>query len=46
MRVKRIGLEYHGDAALGRRHVVDRLPVDLHDASRGVLEAGDDPEKR
>ena len=26
VRIERVGLEHHGDAALGRRHVVDALP--------------------
>ena len=28
VRVERVGLEHHGEAALGRRHVVDALAVD------------------
>src|SRR5690606_13592049 len=41
VRVERIALEYHGDAALGRRHVVDDAAVDLEGARGNRLEAGD-----
>ena len=41
MRVERIGLEHHGDAALGRRHLVHALAVDHQVAAGDRLEPGD-----
>ena len=46
MRVERIGLEHHGDAALGRIDVVHALAADLEIARRDRLEPGDHPEQR
>ena len=45
MRVEGVALEHHGDAAPGRRQVVDDLPADA-DVPRGLgLEPGDDPQQ-
>jgi predicted dehydrogenase len=41
MRIKRIGLEHHGDAALGRRHVVHAFAIDQQLAAGDRLEPGD-----
>jgi hypothetical protein len=41
MRIERIGLEHHGDAALGRGDVIDGLAADRHFTARDVLEPGD-----
>ena len=46
MRVERIRLEDHGDAALGRRQMVDNVAADADPAGGLVLEPGDDPQKR
>ncbi len=46
MRVERIGLEHHGDAALGRRQLVHHLPADLQRAAGDLFQARDHPEKR
>ncbi|MEY9720367.1 hypothetical protein ABIA22_002857 [Sinorhizobium fredii] len=46
MRVERIGLEHHGDAALRWRHLVDPLAVDEHVAAGDLLQPGDHPEQR
>ena len=46
MRIERIGLEHHGDAALRRRHVVDHLAGDLEFAGGDLLEPGDGPQQR
>ena len=46
VRVERIGLEHHRDAALGRRHVVDDAAVDLERSRRDRLEAGDAAKQR
>ena len=46
MRVERIGLEHHGELALGRRLVGDVAAVDDDLAAAGVLEAGDQPQQR
>jgi hypothetical protein len=46
VRVERIGLEHHGDAALGRRHVVDDHAVDYQRAAGDLLQPGDHPQKR
>ena len=46
VRVERVALEHHGDAALHRRQVVDPLAVD-DDVARGrVLEPGDHAQQR
>ncbi len=41
VRVERVALEHHGDAALGRRDVVDQPPVDVQLAAGDFLESGD-----
>ncbi len=46
MRIERVGLEHHGDLALGRRHVVDLAPADGDLAGRDPLQPGDQAQKR
>ena len=46
MRIEGVGLEHHGNAALGRLGAGDVLAVDPHLAGGGRFEAGDDPEQR
>ena len=46
MRVERVALEHHGQAALGRRLVDDVDAVDQDGAAGRVLEPGDQPEQR
>ena len=46
MRIERVGLEHHGDAALGRRQIVDVVAVDDDIAGRGVLQPRDDAQQR
>src|SRR5690606_29306019 len=46
VRIERVGLEYHRDAALRRRDVVDHAAVDLDRARRDGLEARDAAEQR
>ena len=41
VRIERVGLEHHGQAAFGRRHVVDPLAVDQEIARGDLLEPGD-----
>ncbi|MBP0573310.1 hypothetical protein J8J27_21680, partial [Mycobacterium tuberculosis] len=38
VRVERVGLEHHGDAALRRRHGVHRLALDLQDAGADLFQ--------
>ena len=45
VRIERIGLEHHGDAARGRRPDIDVLAFDQDVASARLLEPGDDPEQ-
>ncbi len=45
MRIERIGLENHGDAAFGRRHIVDLGAVDENIARRRIFQSGDDTEQ-
>ena len=45
MRIERIGLEHHGELALGRGGVGHVLAVEQDLAGGGVLEAGDQPEQ-
>ena len=45
MRIERVGLEHHGDAALGRREVVHPLAADEEIARRDVLEPGDEAQQ-
>ena len=45
MRVERVGLEHHGQAALRRRQVDDVEAVDADDAARDVFEPGDQPQQ-
>ena len=46
VRVERVGLEHHRDAAARGRHVVHHLAVDLHRAAGDVLQPGDQAEQR
>ena len=46
MWIERIGLEHHGDAALGGRYMIDRRSTDLDPARRGLLESGNHAEQR
>ena len=46
VRVERVGLEHHGDAALGRRQSVDALAADADLAGGDVLEPGDQAQQR
>jgi hypothetical protein len=46
VRVQRVRLEHHGDAALGRRHVVDQFAADVQLAGGDVLQAGDRAQQR
>src|SRR3712207_1353701 len=45
VRVERIGLEHHGEPALGGRNIVDPLPVDQKIAGGNLLQAGDHPQQ-
>ena len=45
MRIERIGLKHHGDAALERQHAGDILAVDLDAAAARLLEAGEHPQQ-
>jgi hypothetical protein len=46
MRVERVGLEYHGQAALGGCNVVDLQAVHINLTRRDCLQAGDHPQQR
>ena len=46
VRVERVGLEHHREAALGRRDLVHRLAVDEDLAAGDLLEPGDHPQQR
>jgi hypothetical protein len=46
MRIERVGLEDHGDAALDRRQIVDAHAIDDDVALSGRIEAGDHPQQR
>ena len=46
MRIERIGLEHHREAALGRRHVDDVRAVDQDLPAGDVLEPGDQAQQR
>ena len=46
MRVKRIGLEHHGDIAILWRHVIDDTLANFDLPSRDFLQPGDHPQKR
>ncbi|CAM2152096.1 hypothetical protein PT2222_270114 [Paraburkholderia tropica] len=46
VRIKRIRLEHHRDAALGGRHVVHARAVDRQVAATDVFETGDHPHQR
>ena len=46
VRIERVGLEHHGDAALGRRHLVHALAVDQQLAAGDRLEPGDHAQQR
>ena len=46
VRVERVGLEDHGELALGRRHLGHVCAVDEDVAAADLLEAGDHPEQR
>ena len=45
MRIERVGLEHHGDAALGRRRVDDVDAIDQHLAGGRILQPGDDAQQ-
>src|SRR5579885_718667 len=45
MGIERVGLEDHGEPALGRRHVAHIGPVDLDPAAARILEPGDEPQQ-
>ncbi len=45
MRIERIGLEHHGDAAISRRHVVDQLTVDPKFAVGDGFQPGNHPKR-
>ena len=46
VRIERVGLEHHRQAALGRRRVDDIGPVDQDLAAGGVLQPGDETQQR
>ena len=46
MRIERITLEDHGDAAFARRKIVDDLAADENFAGCGSFQPGDHPQKR
>ena len=46
VRIERVGLEHHGDAAIGRLDIVHHLAADGDLAAADVLEPGDHPEQR
>ena len=46
VRIERVALEHHGDAALGGRHLVHALAVDQEVAAGDRLEAGDHAQQR
>ena len=46
MRIERVGLEHHGDPALGRRHMGHVDAADMDGALGHRLEAGDHAEQR
>src|SRR6266542_203701 len=46
VRIERVALEDHGDAALARGEVVDDAAADEDVAGGGLLEAGDHPQER
>ena len=45
MRVERIILEHHRDAAFCRRKLIDSLPVDVDFAAIRLFKAGNQPKK-
>jgi hypothetical protein len=46
MRIERVGLEHHRDAALGGGERVDELAGDMDVAARRAVETGDHAQKR
>ena len=46
VRVERVGLEHHGDLALGGRQVVDLASADGHPAGVDGLKSGDGAQQR
>jgi hypothetical protein len=46
VRIERIGLENHGDAAIGRLDIVDDLAADVDLAAGDILQSGDHPQQR
>ena len=46
MRIERVGLEHHGEPALRRRHLVNRLAVEPKLAGGDRLEPGDHAQQR
>jgi hypothetical protein len=45
VRIERVGLEHHGQLALGRRLAGDVAAIDVDGAAAGVLQAGDQPQQ-
>ncbi|MNE15047.1 hypothetical protein D3C80_1079450 [compost metagenome] len=46
MRIKRIGLEHHGDAPARRRDFIDELAINEHFAAGNFLQTGDHAQQR
>src|ERR1700738_3299891 len=46
VRIEPVALEDHGDAAPGRRQLVDELPINAHLAGGWLLQAGNDAQER
>ena len=46
VRVQRVALEHHRNAALGRRHVVDHAPANAQFTARDVLQASNGAQQR
>ena len=46
VRIERVGLEHHGELALGRRLAGHVAAVDVDRAAAGVLQPGDQPQQR
>jgi len=46
MRIERVALENHGDAALTRREIVHHFAADKDFPGRGGFQAGDHPQER
>ena len=46
VRVKRVGLEHHGDTTIRRRDIIDLLAIDHHLAVRNGFQSGDHAQQR